>query len=210
MDLSSNNLSGEIPNLLENIKMLCHLIFSFNKLSEEVPRGGVFKYLGATNFMGNLGLYGLWVCLSPCSTHKHKSVLHLKRVSIPIVVVIAIVVSCLFLGILWRKNHKRHTLREAEASLNVGHRRISYAELIIAIDDFSDANLLGVGSFGKVFKGVLNDGTMIAVKLLNLENEGAHKSFNRECKVLGRVRHRNLIRIITSYSDLQIKDLIFP
>jgi serine/threonine protein kinase len=74
----------------------------------------------------------------------------------------------------------------------------------------SDANLLGVGSFGKVYKGVLNDGTIIAVKLLNLENEGAHKSFDRECKVLGRVRHRNLIRIITSYSDLQIKALIFP
>jgi len=92
----------------------------------------------------------------------------------------------------------------------VGHRRISYANLITATDDFSDANLLGVGSFGKVYKGVLNDGTMIVVKLLNLENEGDHKSFDRECKVLGRFRHRNLIRIITSYSNLQIKALIFP
>jgi LRR receptor-like serine/threonine-protein kinase FLS2 len=114
------------------------------------------------------------------------------------------------LGILWRQNHKRHIPIEVGASLNVGHRRISYAELITATDEFSDANLLGVGSFGKVYKGVLNDGTIIAVKLLNLENEGAHKSFDRECKVLGRVRHRNLIRIITSYSDLQIKALIFP
>jgi LRR receptor-like serine/threonine-protein kinase FLS2 len=92
----------------------------------------------------------------------------------------------------------------------VGHRRISYGELITATNEFSDANLLGVGSFGKVYKGVLNDGTIVAVKLLNLENEGAHKSFDRECKVLGKVRHRNLIRIITSYSDLQIKALIFP
>jgi hypothetical protein len=210
MDFSSNNLSGGIPKSLENLKMLRHLNLSFNKLSGEVPRGGVFKDLGATAFMGNLGLCGPWVGLSPCSTHKHKSVLHLKRVIIPVVAVIATVVLCLFMGILWRQNHKRHTLREVEASLNVGHRRISYAELITATDDFSDANLLGVGSFGKVYKGVLNDGTMIAVKLLNLENEGAHKSFDRECKVLGRVRHRNLIRIITSYSDLQIKALIFP
>ena len=70
--------------------------------------------------------------------------------------------------------------------------------------------IVRVGSFGKVYKGVLNDGTTIAVKLLNIKNEEAHKSFDKECKVLSRVRHRNLIRIITSYSDHQIKALIFP
>jgi len=53
-------------------------------------------------------------------------------------------------------------------------------------------------------------GKCTAAKLLNLENEGAHKSFDKECKVLSRVRHRNLIKIITSYSDLQMKALIFP
>jgi len=161
MDLSSNNLSGEIPNLLENIKMLCHLIFSFNKLSEEVPRGGVFKYLAATSFMGNIGLYGPWVGLSPCSTHKHKSVLHLKRVIIHIVVVETTVLLCFFMGILWRKKCKRLTLTEDEASLNVGNWRISYVDLITSMDAFSDANFLGVGSFGKVYKGILNDGTII-------------------------------------------------
>ena len=92
----------------------------------------------------------------------------------------------------------------------MGHQRISYRELITATGEFTNANLLGVGSFGKVYKGVLNDGTIIAVKLLNIENEGAHKSFDKECKVLSRVRHWNLIRIITSYSNHQIKALIFP
>jgi serine/threonine protein kinase len=70
--------------------------------------------------------------------------------------------------------------------------------------------LLGVGSFGKVYKGALNDGTIIVVKLLNLGDERAKKSFDKECKVLSRVRCRNLIRAITCYSDLQIKVLIFP
>lgn len=51
---------------------------------------------------------------------------------------------------------------------------------------------------------------MVAVKILNLQNEGAQKSFDREPKVLGKVRHRNLIRVITCYLDLQIKALIFP
>eukprot|EP00253_Pinus_taeda_P019369 PITA_19369 len=209
LDLSSNNLSGGIPISLANLTMLHHLNFSFNKLSGEVPKEGVFKNIGATAFMGNLGLCGPWVNLPPCYAHKHKSVLNLKRVII-LVVVVAIVVLCLFLAILWRKNCRRNIQRETGPSLNVGHRRISYAELVIATNEFSDANLLGIGSFGKVYKGILNDGTMVAVKLLNLQNEGAQKSFDRECKVLGRVRHRNLIRVITCYSDLQIKALIFP
>ena len=61
-----------------------------------------------------------------------------------------------------------------------------------------------------MYKGVLNDGTTIVVKLLNIKNEEAHKVFDKECKVLSRFRNHNLIRIITSYSDHQIKALIFP
>eukprot|EP00253_Pinus_taeda_P005590 PITA_05590 len=209
LDLSSNNLSGGIPISLENLTMLHHLNFSFNKLSGEVPKEGVFKKISATAFMGNLALCGPWVNLPPCYAHKHESVLNLKRV-IALVFVVAFVVLCLFLAILWRRKCKRHIQKETGPTLNVGHRRISYAELVIATNEFSDANLLGVGSFGKVYKGLLNDGTMVAVKILNLQNEGAQKSFDRECKVLGKVRHRNLIRVITCYSDLQIKALIFP
>eukprot|EP00253_Pinus_taeda_P029703 PITA_29703 len=209
VDLSSNHLSGGIPMSLENLKMLYHLNFSFNKLSGKVPTGGVFKNLSATAFIGNLGLCGPWVGLSPCSPGEHHNVGHLKKVIIIVSAIMPIVVVlCLFLGILWRRCHKKHKL--SSASLNVGHRRISYGELITATDEFSDANLLGIGSFGKVYKGVLNDGTIVSIKLLNVEDERAYKSFDKECMVLSKVRHRNLIRIITSYSDLQVKALIFP
>ena len=58
MDFSSNNFSGGIPMSLENLKMLSKLNFSFNNLSGEVPKDGVFKILGAIEFMGNPRLYG--------------------------------------------------------------------------------------------------------------------------------------------------------
>jgi serine/threonine protein kinase len=176
-------------------------------LSGEVPKDGIFKRLSATAFMGNVGLCGSWVGLPSCSASEHKSHFHLKIIIISVGAVTTIALLCLFLGILWRLNHRRLV---AARSLKVGHQRISYGELVTATDEFSDSNLLGVGSFGKVYKGVMNDGTIVAVKLLNLENEGAKKSFVRECNVLSRVRHRNLIKIITSYSNMDFKALIFP
>ncbi|XP_059068904.1 putative receptor-like protein kinase At3g47110 [Cryptomeria japonica] len=45
----------------------------------------------------------------------------------------------------------------------------------------------GIGGVGSVYKGVLDNGTLVAIKALNLEDEAAHKSFNIECQVLGLV-----------------------
>ncbi|RVW29852.1 Receptor kinase-like protein Xa21 [Vitis vinifera] len=76
-----------------------------------------------------------------------------------------------------------------------------------ATNDFSEANILGVGSFGSVFKGILSEGTLVAVKVLNLQLEGAFKSFDAECKVLARVRHRNLVKVISSCSNPELRAL---
>ncbi|KAH9316103.1 hypothetical protein KI387_024730, partial [Taxus chinensis] len=206
LDLSFNNLSGKIPMSLGALKKLQHLNISTNKLSGEVPKDGVFKNLGASSFVGNLGLCGQWENLTPCSLANHKSLKHIKRVVIPIGAVVFFT-CCVLMGLSWRFYCKRHP---TSPQLELGHQRISYQELLAASDGFIEANLLGVGSFGKVFKGALNDGTMVAIKVLNMQNEDARKSFDRECNVLRRVRHRNLLRIITTYSDPDFKALIFP
>ncbi|CAL8992628.1 unnamed protein product [Prunus brigantina] len=71
------------------------------------------------------------------------------------------------------------------------------------------------GSFGSVYKGVLcNDGTIVSVKVLNLQQEGASKSFVDECKALRSIRHRNLLQIITVCSSIDdqgndFKSLVF-
>ncbi|XP_047961856.1 probable LRR receptor-like serine/threonine-protein kinase At3g47570 [Salvia hispanica] len=69
-------------------------------------------------------------------------------------------------------------------------------------------NLLGKGSFGSVFKAVLADDTTVAVKVFNLELEGALKSFDTESRILGSIRHRNLIKILGCCSNEQFKALI--
>ncbi|CAO2146958.1 unnamed protein product [Urochloa humidicola] len=88
-----------------------------------------------------------------------------------------------------------------------GHPLISYSQLVKATDGFSTCNLLGSGSFGSVYKGVLDynageSGNLVAVKLLKLQTPGALKSFTAECGALRNLRHQNLVKIITACSSI--------
>ncbi|XP_062167094.1 probable LRR receptor-like serine/threonine-protein kinase At3g47570 [Alnus glutinosa] len=92
---------------------------------------------------------------------------------------------------------------------------ISYAELQASTNYFSVDNLIGSGSFGSVYKGVLSsNGAIVAVKVLNLQQRGASKSFIDECNALKSLRHRNLLKIITVCSSIDhqgndFKSLVF-
>ncbi|CAL9003024.1 unnamed protein product, partial [Prunus brigantina] len=87
-------------------------------------------------------------------------------------------------------------------------RRVSHLELLRATNGFDESNLLGTGGFGSVYKGTISDGIDVAVKVFNLQLEGALKSFDNECEVLSNIRHRNLIKIISCCSQIDFKALV--
>ncbi|XP_010059915.2 probable serine/threonine-protein kinase At1g01540 [Eucalyptus grandis] len=69
-------------------------------------------------------------------------------------------------------------------------------ELQVSTEDFADENVIGEGGYGIVYRGVLEDGTRVAVKNL-LNNRGqAEKEFKVEVEAIGRVRHKNLVRLL--------------
>ncbi|GAU26509.1 hypothetical protein TSUD_361420 [Trifolium subterraneum] len=69
-------------------------------------------------------------------------------------------------------------------------------ELEAATNGLSEENVIGEGGYGIVYSGVLPDGVKIAVKNL-LNNKGqAEREFKVEVEVIGRVRHKNLVRLL--------------
>eukprot|EP00257_Ricinus_communis_P020276 XP_015579471.2 putative receptor-like protein kinase At3g47110 [Ricinus communis] len=207
LDLSRNNLSGRIPHQLDDLSYLMKLNLSFNFLEGEVPLGGVFGNVTGFSMMGNNMLCGgvPKLNLPACLNKKLKRKGNIQSVKVIVPITISILVAStlmMVLFILWRKRNSREKSLFASL-LDAGHLRLSYKELLQATGGFASSSLIGTGSFGSVYKGFLHPlEKLVAVKVLKLQNRGASKSFKAECKTLGKVRHRNLLKIITSCSSL--------
>ncbi|XP_024950438.1 putative receptor-like protein kinase At3g47110 [Citrus sinensis] len=211
LNFSSNNLSGQIPEFLENLSFLEFLNFSHNDLEGEVPTKGVFSSKTKLSLQGNVKLCGgtdelhLPTCPSKGS---RKPKITLLKVLIPVAVLCMVLSSCLTIVYARRR-------RSARKSVDTSPREkqfptVSYAELSKATSEFASSNMIGQGSFGSVYKGILGEDEMIvAVKVINLKQKGAFKSFMAECKALRNIRHRNLIKIITICSSIDSKGADF-
>ncbi|XP_059627996.1 probable LRR receptor-like serine/threonine-protein kinase At3g47570 [Cornus florida] len=93
----------------------------------------------------------------------------------------------------------------SESLLKQPFMKVSYEMLLKATDRFSSANLIGVDNYGSVYKGILDQGEIVAVKVINLLRRGASKSFMTECEVFRSIRHRNLVKVITSCSSIDFQ-----
>ncbi|MFS7976245.1 putative protein kinase RLK-Pelle-Extensin family [Helianthus anomalus] len=80
-------------------------------------------------------------------------------------------------------------------------RFLAYEELKEATNNFEHASILGEGGFGRVFKGVLSDGTHVAIKRLSSGGQQGDKEFLVEVEMLSRLHHRNLVKLVGYYSN---------
>ncbi|XP_057785101.1 probable LRR receptor-like serine/threonine-protein kinase At3g47570 isoform X3 [Salvia miltiorrhiza] len=211
LNLSNNNLSGLIPKSLENLK-LKQFDVSCNQLEGEIPNEGCFADFSAQSFLNNSGLCGperfqVPSCKTdhPRSTSKTVSLV-MKYVVPPLLGFMLVVIGILILLRRWRPQEKPPT--SANSSVTSSWKIVSEKELELGTSSFSETNLLGRGGIGSVFKATLADGTLVAVKVFNLQVEGATKIFDTESRILGTIRHRNLVKTIGCCSNTGFKALI--
>ncbi|KAM3220675.1 receptor kinase-like protein Xa21 [Capsicum annuum] len=203
LDLSSNELSGNIPTSLEKLWFLKEINLSYNHFEGEIPTRGVFSTSSPQSFVGNKDLCGKPISeVSQCATStaekRSKSRKHVLAIVIPVVVSVFLISVVLFL----KRRSRRTELQDHEELTEITtHQLISYRELQQATDSFSGSNMIGSGGSGSVYKGILANGTTVAIKVLNLQNAEGCKRFDTECQVMRSVKHRNLVKVITTCSN---------
>ncbi|XP_008781331.3 cysteine-rich receptor-like protein kinase 2 [Phoenix dactylifera] len=106
------------------------------------------------------------------------------------------------IAILWMKlrptdsNDDIDGSQEIIRSISSSNLSFKYEDLRKATDNFSQMNKLGQGGFGSVYKGVLPDGTEIAVKRLFSDARQWIDQFVNEVSLINRVQHKNLAKLL--------------
>ena len=109
----------------------------------------------------------------------------------------------LIISKLWRKSKTTKEDVEVLAKMPI---RFPYEDLRVATDDFAER--IGRGGYGSVFKGVLADGTRVAVKCLDKLDKGK-KAVLTEVETIGNLQHSNLLRLIGFCSEKSYKVLVY-
>ncbi|KAL3820090.1 hypothetical protein ACJIZ3_005995 [Penstemon smallii] len=210
LDLSRNNLSGVIPQSLETLTDLSYFNVSFNDLSGEIPNGGRFINFTIDSFRGNKGLCGASrFKINACKSSKLKSSrtnIFIRYIMPPMAFIFF--ASIIVILLLRYRARKSQLSPPSNSPLGLTHERLSYFEILRATNNLDEVNLIGRGSLGSVYKGIFSNGTTSAVKVFNLDVQGALKSFDIECQILRSIRHRNLVKVITSCSNHDFKAVI--
>ncbi|XP_074581277.1 G-type lectin S-receptor-like serine/threonine-protein kinase B120 [Curcuma longa] len=85
----------------------------------------------------------------------------------------------------------------------------SFDSVLFATKEFSDSELIGEGGFGPVYKGTSFDGQELAVKRLSRSSGQGIEEFKNEVKLISKLQHRNLVRLLGCCIHEQEKILIY-
>lgn len=88
-------------------------------------------------------------------------------------------------------------------------KTFSISELEKATGKFSFNKIIGEGGYGRVYRGIIEDGTEVAVKLLTGKHQNRDREFIAEVEMLSRLHHRNLVKLIGICVERSMRCLVF-
>lgn len=216
LDLSSNMLTGNIPPELGNMTSLKSLNLSQNDLEGLIPEVGILKSFNSSSFGSNDKLCGVVFLMRPCT----EGILHSRNHQQHTILVVATVIAasaillllfCFAYFIRCYRGRKRKCTMESE-EINMPKElltKFSRRDLENATDSFSADNIIGNSCISTVYKGVLRNGKVVAVKTIKIENsKEVERCFKRELYTMARIRHRNLVKVVGYAWDSTLKALV--
>ncbi|WJX38336.1 hypothetical protein P8452_26009 [Trifolium repens] len=155
-------------------------------------------------------------CFNPdgCDSSNKTAIIAGTTCGVGAALILAIVAFLLY------KRHKRileaqqRLAKEREGILNASGggkaaKLFTGKEIKKATNDFSADRLLGVGGYGEVYKGILSDGTNVAVKCAKLGNPKGTDQVLNEVRILCQVNHRNLVGLLGCCVELEQPILVY-
>ncbi|KAJ4896672.1 Leucine-rich repeat protein kinase family protein [Raphanus sativus] len=191
LDLSKNDLSGDIPQFLADMKMLTLINLSGNpKLSLTIP----------DSLQQRINNKSITLIID----HKPSRNFTLVTIEISVAGVITALAILAICFIIARKKHNKVSSsvnsekRLSNQSIGTKERIFTYSEILKMTNNFQ--RVLGKGGYGRVYYGNLND-TQVAVKMLfHTSAAQDYKHFKAEVELLVRVHHRHLVGLV-GYCD---------
>ncbi|KAH1250333.1 BRASSINOSTEROID INSENSITIVE 1-associated receptor kinase 1 [Glycine max] len=204
--LNNNSLSGKIPVRLTTVDSLQVLDLSNNNLTGDIPINGSFSSFTPISFRNNPSLNNNTLVPPPAVTPPQSSSGNGNRAIVIIAGGVAVGAALLFAApvivlVYWKRRKPRDfffdVAAEEDPEVHLGQlKRFSLRELQVATDTFNNKNILGKGGFGKVYKGRLTNGDLVAVKRLKEERtQGGEMQFQTEVEMISMAVHRNLLRL---------------
>ncbi|KAJ4975910.1 hypothetical protein NE237_001016 [Protea cynaroides] len=223
LDLSSNDLYGLIPPSFNKLTFLSKFSVANNHLRGPIPTGGQFLSFPNSSFEGNSGLCSPLIdpCnvvddmdRNPGIPAKLNSKIGRSSIlgmTISIGVGIALLLAVVLLN-MSRKDadnpiddveeemSRTHRLSEAVVPSklvflfqNSDNRELTIGDLLKSTNNFDQANIIGCGGFGLVYKANLPNGSKAAVKKLSEDCGQMEREFRAEVEALSRAQHKNLV-----------------
>ncbi|OVA11107.1 Protein kinase domain [Macleaya cordata] len=218
LDLSGNLLNGKIPLELQNLK-LNQFNLSNNRLSGELPPLYA-KQSYKDSFLGNPGLCGDLVGLCASKTEAKKRGSLWLHGTIFILAGLVLVTGIVLFYFKYRNFKKVKKGIDKSKWILTSFHKLGFSEYEI-LDCLDEDNVIGAGASGKVYKAVLSNGEAVAVKKLwgvskkVNENGDTEKGqipddgFEAEVETLGKIRHKNIVRLWCCCTTRDCKLLVY-
>ncbi|XP_042065253.1 receptor kinase-like protein Xa21 [Salvia splendens] len=187
LSISENYMTGSIPDTTGKLQNLANLSLANNRLEGSIPvsMGSMLSLVTPDLSHNNLSVLsgeipsgGSFRNFTMDSFKANEALCGIPRFHVPICPGVS--------------NHKEYLIYE----------------LMQATEQLSESNLIGTGSSCSVYKGILNNGNVVAVKMFNLQLQGISRRFDVECEILDSIRHRCLTSVLSCCSNEEFKGLV--
>jgi kinase len=222
LDLSDNELSGDIPSDINNVFISLNL--SSNQLTGEVPAPlQIAAY--DRSFIGNRGLCARadsGTNLPTCAGARGAR----DKLSKGLIVLFSILAGMVLIGsigIAWLLLRRRKDVHEVTDWKMTAFNKLNFTESDV-LSNLREENVIGSGGSGKVYRihlaaprgrdeeGGAGGSRMVAVKRIwntrKLDTK-LDKEFDAEVKVLGNIRHNNIVKLLCCISSQEAKLLVY-